>query len=479
MAEDPRDELLAVAREIIEKRGYLGLSLRTAAAAAGVTPQVARRYYRNRDALFAAALRLPSDPATAIPTLVAPGLEGMGERLVRFTLDVLKDPQAREDLISLARTGAHAGHAALGIQEFLERGVIDRVARAIGVPDARMRSALISSYLLGIAMSRYVVHLEPLASASDEEVIRMVAPLIQDLLDPRKPIPGSTRAREADKEARATAVPSAGSPTVPPAAAGGAGRAGTTSPIPPRPSPVPPRPFDPDPGRSSGSSAQPTSAELIGSTATALSASALHLAANALKAASTAAAAARSGAIPEATSEPTAERRAEASSTAKAATQKPATRAPAKTPPTKAASARPTAKRAPAKRAATKATPAKATPAKATPAKATPARAAAVKSTAVKSTATSTPPKATPAKATSAKRASTPRTTPTRTAAAKRAAASSGPKTASGSSTRATGSARAKRTSAEPTSAAGSPGTGPRTDPAADGTETANGAQGT
>ena len=195
MSDDPRDALLAVAREIIAKRGYVGLSMRTASAAAGVTEDVALRYYRNRESLFAAAMRLPVDPVSAIPALMAPGIEGMGERLVRFTLDTLRDPAARDDLISLARTGVSAGHAVTGLQEFIEIGVVDRVAGMIGVPDARMRSALITSYLLGVATMRYGVRLEPLASASDEEVIRMVAPVIQDLLDPRRPIPGSARAR--------------------------------------------------------------------------------------------------------------------------------------------------------------------------------------------------------------------------------------------------------------------------------------------
>jgi AcrR family transcriptional regulator len=207
VADDPREALLAVARDIIDKRGYLGLSLRTASAAAGVTPEVARRYYRNRDQLFAAALKLPVDPTTAIPTLVAPGIEGMGERLVRFMLDILKDPEARSEIVSLARTGVNAGHALTGLQDFLERGIVDRLAAMIGVPYARMRSALITSYLLGIAMTRYGARLEPLASASEEEVIRMVAPVIQDLLDPRKPVPGSARARE-----RADSIPSAKGP---------------------------------------------------------------------------------------------------------------------------------------------------------------------------------------------------------------------------------------------------------------------------
>ena len=139
MSDDPRDALLAVAREIVAKRGYMGLSMRTASAAAGVTEDVALRYYRNRESLFAAAMRLPVDPVSAIPALMAPGIEGMGERLVRFTLDTLRDPAARDDLISLARTGVSAGQAVTGLQDFIEtgrRGSCGRDDRRPRCPDA-------------------------------------------------------------------------------------------------------------------------------------------------------------------------------------------------------------------------------------------------------------------------------------------------------------------------------------------------------
>jgi AcrR family transcriptional regulator len=207
VSDDTGERLLEVAREILANRGYVGLSMKTAAAAAGVTPDVARRYYRNRDALLTAALRLPVDPSTALPTLLAPGIEGMGERLVRFTFDLLSDPTAREQLMSLARTGVAAGHATAGLQDIIEHSIVDRLATIIGVPDARMRSALISSYLLGVAMNRYALRVEPLASAGEEEVIRMVAPVIQDLLDPRKPLPGHDRSHRDVKPASAPAQP--------------------------------------------------------------------------------------------------------------------------------------------------------------------------------------------------------------------------------------------------------------------------------
>jgi hypothetical protein len=52
-----------------------------------------------------------------------------------------------------------------------------------------MRVALISSYLIGVAAGRYVMRIEPLASASEEYVVRLVAPTIQALLDPRASLP--------------------------------------------------------------------------------------------------------------------------------------------------------------------------------------------------------------------------------------------------------------------------------------------------
>lgn len=187
---DPRSGLLDAARSLFAASGYARTTMKGVAAAAGVAPEVVRRYYASKGELFAAALRLPTDPATAVPALLAPGLEGLGDRLVRFMLATLDDPQARADLLGLARAGGSAYSSTRALQEYVESAVVDRVVTAIGVPDARMRAALVSSYLMGIAVGRYVARIEPLASASDEHVVRMVGPVIQGLVDPRTPLAG-------------------------------------------------------------------------------------------------------------------------------------------------------------------------------------------------------------------------------------------------------------------------------------------------
>jgi len=180
--------LCGAARSAFAAGGYARTTYKGLAAAAGVAPTVLRKYYDNKEAIFAAALKLPTDPAGAVPALLAPGIDGLGERVVRLTMDILEDPQVRDDLVSMVRGGASAAALTKSMQSYLEVAVIDRVVAAVGVPDARMRAALISSYLIGIVAGRYVARIEPLASASEEQVVRMVAPTIQALLDPRVPL---------------------------------------------------------------------------------------------------------------------------------------------------------------------------------------------------------------------------------------------------------------------------------------------------
>jgi hypothetical protein len=56
------------------------------------------------------------------------------------------------------------------------------------VPDASLRAALIAAHLSGLIGVRFGARLEPLASASEDDIVAWYAPIIQDLLDPTKPL---------------------------------------------------------------------------------------------------------------------------------------------------------------------------------------------------------------------------------------------------------------------------------------------------
>ncbi len=203
--QDAANAVLSAARFAFESRGYASTTMKSVAAAAGVAPGVVKSLYDNKERLFAAAMRLPFDPAQAVPEMIAPGLDGLGERLVRMTLQLMDDDQVRNDLARLlksdtaASVSAGAARAAMNpdaaaaplgqlrfVAEYLQSEVVDRVVTAVGVPDARLRVTLISSYLVGIATTRYLLRVEPIASVSDEDVVRLVGPTIQALLDPTR-----------------------------------------------------------------------------------------------------------------------------------------------------------------------------------------------------------------------------------------------------------------------------------------------------
>ena len=199
MAQEPEQEvggIVGVARSMFLNSGYARTTIKSIAAAAGVAPTVVSNFYSNKEALFAAAMSFPRDPQKAIPALVAPGIQGMGERLVRATLQLVADQQVREDLVKAANAGRslNSGIDMFAVikplSDYFQSAVVDRALVLMGIPDARIRGALISSYLTGVISYRYFLKIEPLSSLSQEQVVALVSPVVQDLLDPTKPLPG-------------------------------------------------------------------------------------------------------------------------------------------------------------------------------------------------------------------------------------------------------------------------------------------------
>ena len=59
--DDLKRVVLDTAREMYARQGYVNTTVKGVAAAAGVAPDLVRRYYASREELFAAAMRLPLD----------------------------------------------------------------------------------------------------------------------------------------------------------------------------------------------------------------------------------------------------------------------------------------------------------------------------------------------------------------------------------------------------------------------------------
>ena len=176
-----RPLILAAARELFAEKGFDGTSLRAVARSAGVDPALVHHFFAGKEALFVEAMEFPVDPARLVPLLLDGPREEIGARLVRIFLDLLGDEETRPRLLAIVRSAVTSERGAAMVREFMTAAMLGRLADALDVPPARI--ALAASQMIGLVMTRYVLEVEPLTRAADEELVELLAPVIQRYLD--------------------------------------------------------------------------------------------------------------------------------------------------------------------------------------------------------------------------------------------------------------------------------------------------------
>ena len=184
-----REAILDAALGYFARHGYDRATIRAIAAEAGVDPALVHHYFGSKDQLLVAALKLPVNPRDVVPELLGGPVRDIGERLLRRVLSVWGADSARGGhMIALIRAAITRDEAARMMREFFTREVVGRLAEKLEVSQPRLRVALVASQLMGLAMARFIVRMEPVASADPETLIAAYAPTIQRYLT--GPLPG-------------------------------------------------------------------------------------------------------------------------------------------------------------------------------------------------------------------------------------------------------------------------------------------------
>jgi AcrR family transcriptional regulator len=179
---DTRGALLAAARAVFAERGFEGATVRLIAERAGVDPAMVNHWFGGKEALFTAALDLPIDPAVLIAQVVTGDPERLGERLVGRFLTIWDHAGGGRPLAALIRSIASHETAARLMRQFVTHVLQRRVVASVAPDQVDLRAALVASQIVGLGMVRYVLRLEPLASADHATVIAAVAPTLQRYL---------------------------------------------------------------------------------------------------------------------------------------------------------------------------------------------------------------------------------------------------------------------------------------------------------
>ncbi|MEV0212438.1 TetR family transcriptional regulator [Micromonospora sp. NPDC050695] len=178
-----REAILDAARAAFAERGFDAASIRAIAAAAGVDPALVHHYFGSKDQLFLTAMNFPVDPGQLVPSVLAGDRDGVGERMVRIFLGVWDSPAGSAG-VALLRSAVSNEWTARLLREFITTQVLRRVLEALHVAPAELplRGSLVATQMIGLAMMRHVIRMEPVASADAEALAAAIGPTIQRYL---------------------------------------------------------------------------------------------------------------------------------------------------------------------------------------------------------------------------------------------------------------------------------------------------------
>jgi AcrR family transcriptional regulator len=171
-----REAIEEAARRQFAERGYRDTTLRSVAVAAGVDARLVLHYFGSKRQLFVQTVELPLDPELVLARLSGADGHEMGPRAAEVVLAVLDDPNARRALVALVRAAVSEPEAAEAIRDVLTERLLTPLARQVGGDQPELRASLMASQMVGLAMARHIVAIEPLAAATRDQLVRALGP---------------------------------------------------------------------------------------------------------------------------------------------------------------------------------------------------------------------------------------------------------------------------------------------------------------
>lgn len=169
-ATSTRAAILDAARARFGNDGYERTTMRAVASDVGVDAAMVVRYFKTKDTLFAEAATFDLD----LPDLHDVDPEQLASVLMPRFFEVWETDGT---FLALLRAAATSSTAAQTMLDVFAHQVAPSLA-AITPNRHAERAALVGSQILGLAFSRYVLRVPPLASMSHDDVVRWVGPTL-------------------------------------------------------------------------------------------------------------------------------------------------------------------------------------------------------------------------------------------------------------------------------------------------------------
>jgi AcrR family transcriptional regulator len=181
---DTRGEIVEAAKRVFAVKGYDGTSLRAVAREAEVDPALVHHYFDGKASLFVAAMALPFDPRTVQNGHAAASStssSSSGTMVVTGFLTMWDHAEGTGSSFAACVAGMAASTSvADAMREFVAERVWNNSPVNEGESDdtTRRRRALVSSQLMGLAFTRYILRVPPVSTATPAEIAAWAGPTL-------------------------------------------------------------------------------------------------------------------------------------------------------------------------------------------------------------------------------------------------------------------------------------------------------------
>jgi AcrR family transcriptional regulator len=187
-----REAILASAREAFARVGYDGAGVREIAAGAGVTAMLVNRYFGSKEQLFAEVIAATmANPAI----LTQQNLKSskLGETIAATLVNITKAGDTPLEGFLIMLHSASSKRAAEIGREQIKHGHQKALTAALSGDLAPQRAALVLSIVAGFQVMRQMIGLPALADAEPATLVKLLAPVFQQLIEGNKPSRKMTR----------------------------------------------------------------------------------------------------------------------------------------------------------------------------------------------------------------------------------------------------------------------------------------------
>ncbi|HSC04916.1 MAG TPA: hypothetical protein VLC49_16405, partial [Solirubrobacteraceae bacterium] len=137
------------------------------------------QFFGSKAGLFGAAVEWPFDASQIAAEIGELPAERVGEWTARRFISHWDRDEHRNPIISLIYAALADPSAAVMLREFITLNLTLPAVERVGADRPEFRAALLASQLIGFGLSRYVLALDALASAPNEDLVAALGATLQ------------------------------------------------------------------------------------------------------------------------------------------------------------------------------------------------------------------------------------------------------------------------------------------------------------